>query len=688
MAKDYLFEIGTEEMPAHVVPRSVKQLADRTRKFLKENGLKFKDIKTFSTPRRLTILVEDLAEKQDDIDEVKKGPAKKIAQDQDGNWTKAAQGFARGQGMTTDDIYFEELKGTEYAYVHVQKEGKKASDILLGMSDIIKAMTFPTKMRWDSNDFEFVRPIHWLVSLFGSDVIPVKILDITAGRKTQGHRFLGDSVVLANADDYEDALKDQFVIADADERKDMIVRQMNELVKKNNWQVKPDRDLLEEVTYLVEYPTVFAGSFDEKYLKIPDEVLITSMKDNQRYFEVYDETGKLINHFIAVRNGNKDYLDNVISGNEKVLVARLDDAQFFYDEDRKYPLSHFVDRLKNVSFHDKIGSMAEKMQRVRMIGDYLAKRWDLPENVVKDFDRASELYKFDLVTQMVGEFAELQGVMGMHYAELAGENKDVALAIKEHYMPLTAEGELPTSEVGALLSVADKFDNIITFFAAGMIPTSSNDPYALRRYAYGIVRILLNENWSLAIDKALPKMVELLDGKTKAKMPKTSQEDEEISLFIRDRIKQFLQTNNYKYDVIDAVLHSSQKDPSRILAAAKVLQAHHDSPEFKPVVESLIRIENILKKAKYKGDSVVKSDLFEDNSENELYLASQNLQAIDNLTELYEAFVSMQKVIDRYFEVNMIMAKDEAVKNNRLAQLSQINELATRLGALSKLVIK
>ncbi len=289
---------------------------------------------------------------------------------------------------------------------------------------------------------------------------------------------------------------------------------------------------------------------------------------------------------------------------------------------------------------------------------------------------------------MVGEFAELQGVMGMHYAELAGENKDVALAIKEHYMPLTAEGELPTSEVGALLSVADKFDNIITFFAAGMIPTSSNDPYALRRYAYGIVRILLNENWSLAIDKALPKMVELLDGKTKAKMPKTSQEDEEISLFIRDRIKQFLQTNNYKYDVIDAVLHSSQKDPSRILAAAKVLQAHHDSPEFKPVVESLIRIENILKKAKYKGDSVVKSDLFEDNSENELYLASQNLQAIDNLTELYEAFVSMQKVIDRYFEVNMIMAKDEAVKNNRLAQLSQINELATRLGALSKLVIK
>ena len=687
MAKDYLFEIGTEEMPAHVVPRSVKQLADRTRKFLKENGLKFKDIKTFSTPRRLTLLVEDLAEKQDDIDEIKKGPAKKIAQDADGNWTKAAQGFARGQGMTTDDIYFEELKGTEYAYVHVQKEGKKASDILLGMSDIIKAMTFPTKMRWDSNDFEFVRPIHWLVSLFGSDVIPVKILDIIAGRKTQGHRFLGDSVVLANADDYEDALKDQYVIANAEERKDMIVNQMNELVKKNHWQIKPDKDLLEEVTYLVEYPTVFAGSFDEKYLNIPDEVLITSMKDNQRYFEVYDENGKLINHFIAVRNGNKDYLDNVISGNEKVLVARLDDAQFFYDEDRKYPLSHFVDRLKNVSFHDKIGSMAEKMQRVRMIGNYLAKRWNLPENVVTDFDRASELYKFDLVTQMVGEFAELQGVMGMHYARLAGEDEEVSVAIKEHYMPATAEGPLPETTVGSLLSVADKIDTIITFFGAGMIPTSSNDPYALRRYAYGIVRILLNEKWSLPFNEVLPEIINMLGGVTPAKLPKGDAE-QEIADFIRDRVKQYLQKNKFKYDIVDAVLASSQQDPSQILAAANVLQLHHDDEEFKPVVESLTRINNILKKAKFTGKVAVDESLFVDNSEKELYAGVQNLQNIDSLADLYQGFVHLQPVIDQYFEANMIMDKDEKVKNNRLAQLFAISELADRLGDLSKLVIK
>lgn len=688
MTKDYLFEIGTEEMPAHVVTRSVNQLADKTTKFLNENGLKFKNIKTFSTPRRLTILVEELAEKQDDIDEIKKGPAKKIALDQDNNWTKAAQGFARGQGMSVDDIYFEELKGVEYAYVHVKKTGKKASEILLNMNKVVKAMTFPTKMRWAANDFEFIRPIYWIVSLFGNEVIPVKLLDITAGRKTEGHRFLGDSVVLANTGDYEDALKDQFVIVDATKRKEMIVTQMSELVKENNWKIKPDSSLLEEVTNLVEYPTVFAGTFDEKYLQMPAEVLITSMKDNQRYFEVYDQDEHLVNHFISVRNGNQDFLENVISGNEKVLVARLDDAQFFYDEDRKYPLSHFVQKLDNVSFHDKIGSMSEKIKRVRIIGNFLAEKWQLDEQTIADFNRASELYKFDLVTQMVGEFAELQGVMGMHYASLAGERQTVAVAIKEHYMPTTAEGELPQTIVGSLLSIADKLDTIITFFAAGMIPNSSNDPYALRRYAYGIVRILLNQSWSLPFNKVLPEIVTELDGQTSAKLPKTELQDDEIASFIRDRINQYLQRNQFKYDIIDAVLASNQQDPIQILSAANVLQLHHDDEQFKPVVESLIRINNILKKAEFKGQNIINPDLFENESENKLFIEVNNLSKLTNLTALYEGFVGIQPIINLYFETNMIMAKDETVKNNRLAQLKLISELATGLGDLSKLVIK
>lgn len=689
MTKDYLFEIGTEEMPAHVVAKSVKKLADRTGKFLKDNGLSFKNIKTFSTPRRLTILVQELAEKQADIDEIKKGPSKKIALDKDGNWSKAAEGFVRGQNMSVDDIYFQKIKDVEYAYIHVKKEGKKATEILLGMDQIVKELAFPTKMRWGNYDLEFVRPIHWIVSLFGSEIIPVKILDIVAGRKTYGHRFLGESLVLATSDDYESALKSQFVIADANQRKNMILSQINSLCEKNNWQVKIDSGLLEEVTNLVEYPTIFSGSFNEKYLNIPKEVLITSMKDNQRYFEVYDHEGTLINHFIAIRNGNSDYLDNVIAGNEKVLVARLDDAQFFYDEDKKYPLSHFVEKLSSVSFHDKIGSMAEKMLRVKLIGEYIGKKINLSSSELADFDRAADIYKFDLVTNMVGEFAELQGIMGTHYAELAGERKAVSQAIKESYLPSSADGDLPTTKIGSLLSIADKLDTIIAFFGAGMIPNSSNDPYALRRSAYGIVRILINQSWNISIEDALKDIIALLKGKTVAKLPNDEATQAEISDFIINRVKQLLQVKKYSYDVIDTVLASNQQNVANILSIADILQENHDDSKFKKVVESLTRIANILKKADFSEAEQINPDLFENNSEKALYDKINLLldKSLDVKT-LYSEFVQLQPVIDEYFDSNMILDKNEAVKINRLSQLKLIDKLALEFGDLSKLVIK
>lgn len=689
MTKDYLFEIGTEEMPAHVVAKSVKQLADRTGKFLKDNGLSFKNIKTFSTPRRLTILVQELAEKQADIDEIKKGPSKKIALDKDGNWSKAAEGFVRGQNMSVDDIYFQKIKDVEYAYIHVKKEGKKATEILLGMDQIVKELAFPTKMRWGNYDLEFVRPIHWIVSLFGSEIIPVKILDIVAGRKTYGHRFLGESLVLATSDDYESALKSQFVIADANQRKNMILSQINSLCEKNDWQVKIDSGLLEEVTNLVEYPTIFSGSFNEKYLNIPKEVLITSMKDNQRYFEVYDHEGTLINHFIAIRNGNSDYLDNVIAGNEKVLVARLDDAQFFYDEDKKYPLSHFVEKLSSVSFHDKIGSMAEKMLRVKLIGEYIGKKINLSSSELADFDRAADIYKFDLVTNMVGEFAELQGIMGTHYAELAGERKAVSQAIKESYLPSSADGDLPTTKIGSLLSIADKLDTIISFFGAGMIPNSSNDPYALRRSAYGIVRILINQSWNISIEDALKDIIALLKGKTVAKLPNDEATQAEISDFIINRVKQLLQVKKYSYDVIDTVLASNQQNVANILSIADILQENHDDSKFKKVVESLTRIANILKKASFSEAEQINPDLFENNSEKALYDKINLLldKSLDVKT-LYSEFVQLQPVIDEYFDSNMILDKNEAVKINRLSQLKLIDKLALEFGDLSKLVIK
>ena len=413
-------EIGLEEIPAHVVTPSAAQLVEKTEKFLKEQRMDFDEVQTYSTPRRLTVKVTGLADKQPDIQEEAKGPAKKIAYDKDGNWSKAAQGFARGQGVSVDDIFFKELKGTEYVYVKKFIEGKAAADVMQGMRDVAMDLKFPTMMRWGTNDFQYVRPIRWIVAMLDDQVIPFKILNIESGNVSQGHRFLGKPVELKSADDYVEALRSEKVIVDAAERKSMIRDQINNLAQKNNWKIVIDEDLLEEVNNLVEYPTVFAGSFDEKYLSVPDQVLITSMKDHQRFFYVTDQNGKLLPNFVSVRNGNTEYLENVVQGNEKVLTARLEDAKFFYEEDQKQSIADYVERLKKVMFHDKIGTIYEKMARVRLLAAQIGKFVGLNDQELADLDRAAQIYKFDLVTGMVGEFAELQGVMGEIYARLQG----------------------------------------------------------------------------------------------------------------------------------------------------------------------------------------------------------------------------------------------------------------------------
>ncbi|WP_439646228.1 glycine--tRNA ligase subunit beta [Secundilactobacillus odoratitofui] len=415
--------------------------------------------------------------------------------DQEGNWSKAAIGFTRGQGVTVDDITFKELKGTEYVYVEKHIAGQPVQSVLAGLKDVITGMTFPTMMKWGSYHFEYIRPIKWLVALLDDEVIPFEILDVATDRETRGHRFLGKAITLNNATDYEAALTSEFVIADAAKRKAEIRTQIDRIAESHHWTVKINEDLLEEVTNLVEWPTAFTGGFDEKYLAIPDEVLITSMRDHQRFFYVLDENGKLLPHFISVRNGNENHIENVIAGNEKVLAARLSDAMFFYQEDQKQTIDDYVDRLKNVSSMTRSVPCMKKMQRVAAIAGQLGHTLGLTETQVTDVVRAAHIYKFDLVTGMVGEFAELQGVMGEKYALLNGENAAVAQAVREHYMPISADGDLPASAVGAVLALADKLDSILTFFAAGMVPSGSNDPYALRRQATGIVRIIRANNW-------------------------------------------------------------------------------------------------------------------------------------------------------------------------------------------------
>lgn len=692
MANTYLLEVGVEEMPAHVVTPSIKQLHQRVAKYLKDQRITFDDIQEFATPRRLALLIHGLSDKQPDIDESVKGPAKKIAQDADGNWTKAAIGFTRGQGATVDDIEFKAVKGVDYVFVEKHIAGKSVGEVLQGLPAVITSMTFPTLMKWGYNNLQFIRPIRWLVSLLNEKIVPFKILDVEAGRETQGHRFLGHPVEITEATDYEKVLHDDFVIADQAKRKQLIKDQITQIVEKNNWQVDWDADLLEEVNNLVEWPTAFAGDFDEKYLALPDAVLITSMKDNQRFFCVRDQSGKLLSHFISVRNGNTDYLDNVIKGNERVLVPRLEDAQFFYQEDQKVTIDEYVERLKKVSFHDKISSMYDKMQRVAAIANVIGQRLDLSSAELADLNRAAHIYKFDLTTQMVGEFAELQGIMGEIYAKLFGEKEAVATAIREHYMPISAEGELPQTTIGAVLAIADKLDSIMSFFAVGMIPSGSNDPYALRRQAFGIVRIIADRNWHLPLLAMQPSILAAFNSAKITPSFDLNKNSDQVRSFFLDRIKQLFHEQKVRHDIIDAATDTKQDDLANVLAAVKVIDAQKDDDHFKTDIEALTRVLRIAQKdTRPVNELSVDPSLFENPSERKMHDAVAKLiqQASEQtIAEKFAALRSLSPVISEYFDENMIMDKNADIRNNRLAQLSILANQAKLIGNLDKLIVK
>ena len=694
MAKDLLLEIGLEEMPAHVVTPSRIQLEEKVIKFLDEHHLDYETVQSFATPRRLAVKVTAIPEKQADVEEEVKGPAKKIALDAEGNWSKAAQGFVRGQGVTTEDIVFKELNGVEYVYVTKFTKGQSAKEVLTKLNDVITSLTFPVTMHWANYDFEYIRPIHWIVALLDDEVIPFKVLDVTTGQTSRGHRFLGDDVTFQHANEYEAKLKEQFVVVQPNERKQMIVDQVNALAAEKNWQLALDEELLEEVTNLVEYPTAFVGSFDEKYLSVPDEVLVTSMKEHQRYFEVRNDQGLLMPHFIAVRNGDNVHLENVIKGNEKVLIARLEDAEFFYNEDKKLTIEACVEKLKNVTFHEKIGSIYEKMQRVALIAQIIGRKVGLSEDELEDLKRASEIYKFDLVTNMVGEFPELQGIMGEKYALLQGEKPAVATAIREHYLPTSSEGELPETAIGAVLALADKLDSVFSFFSVGMIPTGSNDPYALRRQTYGVIRIIEDKGWTFPLVQLQTEVDEAVNQDVEKYGVLLNEGQAEVVEFVKARLRQLLMTKNVRHDIIDAVVSAEQADLSKLFASANILKSRFEDQDFKPSMEALTRVINLAKKGQeLLGDTEegIDPSLFENKAEKELYQAVNDLSeafATRTIAENYEALVNLRPLIDAYFNETMVMVEDEKVKQNRLKQLMQIAKMALSIASLDLLIVK
>ena len=678
MVKNLLVELGLEEMPAYVVTPSMKQLRDKMGAFLTDHRLTFEKIEMFSTPRRLAVRVVGLADKQSDLTEDFKGPSKKIALDADGNFTKAAEGFVRGKGLTVEDITFREIKGEEYVYVTKEEIGRPVEEIIPAVTEVLQALTFPVSMHWANNTFEYIRPVHTLTVLLDEQAFDLDFLDIKSGRTSRGHRFLGQETEIASADSYEDDLRAQFVIASPLERGDMIVDQIQALEEEHGVSIEIDEDLLNEVLNLVEYPTAFLGNFDSKYLEVPEEVLVTSMKEHQRYFVVRDSEGKLLPHFISVRNGNAEHLENVIKGNEKVLVARLEDGEFFWREDQKLVISDLVEKLNNVTFHEKIGSLREHMIRTGQIAILLAEKAGLSVDETVDLARAAAIYKFDLLTGMVGEFDELQGIMGEKYALLAGETPVVAAAIREHYMPTSADGALPESKVGAILAIADKLDTILSFFSVGLIPSGSNDPYALRRATQGVVRILDAFGWHIAMD-------ELIDSLYSLKFDSLTYENKaEVMDFIKARVDKMM--GSTPKDIKEAVLASSNFVVADMLEAASALVEASKKEDFKSSVESLSRAFNLAEKAE--GTDTVDPALFENEEEKALVEAVESLVLSGTASQQLEQLFALSPVIDAFFENTMVMAEDQAVRQNRLAILSQLTKKAAKLARFNQINTK
>lgn len=687
--KNYLlFEIGVEELPARYVNSAMEQLKLNIVKSFDENRITYDSVNVYSTPRRLTVVVDNICERQEDLEEEVKGPAKKIAVDADGNFTKPLLGFMKSKGIKEEDLYFKQVGKEEYAFGKIKQEGKLTSEVLKTvLPEAIKSMTFPKAMRWGGKNMRFIRPIRWMVCILNDSVLDIELEGIVSGNVTKGHRFLGESEFEVNTlDEYLAKLKENFVILNQDERKSIIKEQCEEVARSLGGEIELDEELLEEVTHLVEYPTAFYGEFDEDYAKLPKEVVITPMKQHQRYFPVLKD-GKLLPNFIAVRNGDSHRIDNVKSGNEKVLEARLADALFFYREDTKKSLESYIEKLKTVVFQAKLGTVYDKTLRIeKLANDILDK---LNESGVKeDTLRAAKLCKADLVTGMVFEFTELQGVMGREYAKVSGENENVAEAIFEHYLPRFAEDILPKTKEGIVLSIADKLDSIAGFFAIGIQPTGSQDPYALRRQALGIINILMDNN----LDISLKELVDLtLDNYSFIEFNKEEVLNQ-IMDFFKDRIKNLFRDLGIRYDVIDAILSSNIDDIADMYARANALNSWIDKDELVEMLTAFNRVATLAQKAE---TDKVDINLMREEAEFNLYQQFQEIRSnVEHLladkeyTKALDAFASLRPAIDNMFDSVMIMDKDEAIKNNRLAILKQIYDIMLNICDLSKIVYK
>ena len=682
MAKDLLFEIGAEEIPAGFMPNILGQLKTLAETKLNDAHLPFESIATYGTPRRLALIVKGLGDTSAEISERHKGPSASIAYDADGNPTKAAIGFARGKGLDVADLVVED----GYIYAETKTAGVPAKDIVTDMlPQLITGLNFPKSMHWGNLDAKFVRPVRWLVALLDEEVIPVEFATVKSGNVTRGHRFLGaDEITIKNAASYVDTLEENFVMVDQDARRELISKQLHDIAASKNASIVWDDDLLEEINYLVEWPTALCGGFEESYLALPDAAIITPMKDHQRYFPLVDQDGKLLPMFLTVRNGSDHSIEVVQAGNERVLRARLDDAKFFFNEDRKKPLIDRQDGLTKIVFQEGLGNLADKTERLLTLGRVFSEECELHEDARVVLERATELAKTDLTTGMVTEFTELQGVMGKEYALLDGESPEVAEAIFEQYLPRFAGDVLPQTEAGKVLSIIDKIDNIVATFSRGLIPTGSQDPYALRRQTIGILNILLNSEWNISLRPIIVESMNLLN------VP-TDKQDEllgQVEEFITLRLKNIFLDREVPHHVIDLLLSNNELSVADAEGLVKALLANRIDENVE-LVQAFTRMYNLVKDVTYTS---VDESLLKEDAERALYeMATKASEASIDAWDKndYDAVVAVPATlvpaINKFFEDVMVMDKDEAIKANRLQLVRLAYSVMAIIGDISAL---
>jgi len=688
--KDFLFELGVEEIPAAYIAGAIKTIKDHFEINLKKANLDYNELQVFSTPRRFAIKITSLQSQQKDEIIERTGPAKDMAYDSDGNLTKASIGFLRGAGADEKDITIKQTPKGDKIAIKKEIRGKPTTSVLSSLiKNTIAEIKFQKSMKWGSSKLSFARPIRWLLALYGNDIIDLEFESIKTGNTTYGNRFqkLNNPIVINSIDEYEKKLSRVFVIPNREERKKIIRKQMHDLFENSDEKVIENIKLLETVTDLVEYPTAVIADFHKKYLELPKLVVTSTLSEHQKYFSVSKQNGKLSNKFVFISNGDPQYSNLIKQGNEKVITARLEDAEFFYKEDTAQPLDTFVPKLSEVTFQQKLGSVLEKTERIKEITKFICDVSGLENDVIKYSLRGAQLCKADLVTLMLGEkeFTKLQGYIGHQYALKSGEDKETAIVIEEHYQ----NGDNEMSLAGSVVAIADKIDTICGIIGVDMIPTGSKDPFALRRAANGVVQIISNNKFEIDIHKLIDKSFELLE----SKLEKPEKNKDIVYDFFKQRIEWLLKQTGIEHDVIESVMHIDHSNISDLIHRAEALQALKKQEDFIKLVLGFKRVSNII--TEEKDVSNVKQEILHEKMEQTLYtqylvlkIKIEELLPVKNYKRILDVLVEYGSTIDKFFDDVLVNVEDVEIRQNRYSILACIRDLFLRVADLSKLVVE